>query len=105
MTITADGPRLAVSLNETEVSSIDLDQWTKAGKRPDGSDHIFKDRAIASMARSGYLGFQDLGGDCWYKNIVVKSSTLSTRSSASSSAISGRRSPAPASRARPAVMR
>ena len=25
------------------------------------------------MARSGYLGFQDLGGDCWFKNIVLKS--------------------------------
>ena len=72
MTITAQGPRLAVSLNETEVSSINLDLWTVPGKRPDGSDHRFKDRAVAGIARTGYMGFQDLGGDCWFKNIVLK---------------------------------
>ena len=71
MTITAQGPRLAVSLNDTEVSSINLDLWTKQGKRPDGRSR-FKDRAVARMARTGYLGFQDLGGDCWFKNIVLK---------------------------------
>lgn len=79
MTITAQGSRLAVSLNHREVSSIDLDSWTFAGKRPDGSDHQFKDRAIARMARSGYLGFQDLGGDCWFKNIVLKSGSVGRR--------------------------
>ena len=81
MTITAAGPRLAVSLNETEVSTINLDEWTVPGKRPDGSDHIFKERAIGAMARSGYLGFQDLGSDCWFKNIVLKTNTNGSRSS------------------------
>jgi hypothetical protein len=71
MTITARGPRLAVSLNGTEVASIDVDQWRISGKRPDGSDHKFKDIAIGSFARTGYLGFQDLGGDCWFKNIYL----------------------------------
>ena len=75
MTITALGPRLAVSLNETEVASIDLDLWTQKGKRPDGSDHAFKDLTVARMARSGYLGFQDLGGDCWFKNITLTTIT------------------------------
>jgi hypothetical protein len=72
MTITARGPWLAVSLNGTEVASIDLDEWVIPGKRPDGSDHQFKNRAIGHMARSGYLGLQDLGGDCWFKHIVLK---------------------------------
>jgi hypothetical protein len=71
MTITAQGPKLAVSLNGTEVSSINLDLWTVPGKRPDGSVHRFKNREVARMARTGYLGFQDLGGDCWFKNIVL----------------------------------
>jgi serine/threonine protein kinase len=75
MTITALGPNLAVSINEIKVSSINLDLWTLAGKRPDGSDHQFQNRTIAHMARAGYLGFQDLGGDCWFRNIVLKSSS------------------------------
>jgi serine/threonine protein kinase len=85
MTITAQGPRLTVSLNEREVSSINLDLWTLPGKRPDGSIHQFKNRAIAHMARTGYLGFQDLGGDCWYKNIVLKSNSVGRRSAPTSS--------------------
>ena len=72
MTITATGSRLTVTLNDNEVSSIDLDLWTLPGKRPDGSMHQFKERAIAWMARTGYLGFQDLGGDCWFKNITLR---------------------------------
>jgi hypothetical protein len=71
MTITAQGPRLAVSLNGAEVSTIDLDLWTIPGKRPDGFDHKFKNAAVASLARRGFLGFQDLGSDCWFKNIVL----------------------------------
>jgi serine/threonine protein kinase len=71
MTITARGPRLSVSLNGTEVSLIDLDQWRVPGKRPDGSKHRFEHVAIAGLARTGYLGFQDLGGDCWFKNIYL----------------------------------
>jgi Domain of Unknown Function (DUF1080) len=72
MTITAAGPRLAVSLNGTEVTTVDLDLWSVRGKRPDGSDHGFKDMIVAQMARAGYVGFQDLGGDCWFKNIVLR---------------------------------
>jgi serine/threonine protein kinase len=71
MTITARGPRLTVVLNGTEVSTIDLDQWTTPGKRPDGSNHNFKNVAIASLARNGYLGFQDLGSNCWFRNILL----------------------------------
>jgi hypothetical protein len=71
MTITALGRRVAVSLNGTEVTSVDLDLWTVPGKRPDGSDHSFKDMIVGRLARFGYVGFQDLGGDCWFKNIVL----------------------------------
>jgi serine/threonine protein kinase len=74
MTITAAGPRLGVVLNNVDVATINLDLWTVPGKRPDGTDHKFKNVALANMARTGYLGFQDLGGDCWFKSIVLKSS-------------------------------
>ena len=93
MTITAHGPNLAVVLNDTEVSSIDLDLWTVTGKRPDGSDHRFKDRAFARMARQGYLGLQDLGGDCWFKNIVLKTNMDGSRS-ASTTSIAAQSAPA-----------
>jgi serine/threonine protein kinase len=72
MTITADGPILAVSLNGKAVSRINLDEWTVAGKRPDGSDHKFKKRPLADLPRTGYLGFQDHGRDCWFRTITLK---------------------------------
>ncbi len=72
MTITAQGPVIAVTLNGEDVSRIDVDEWTVPGKRPDGSDHKFKGAAIARLPRSGYLGFQDLRGDCWFKNIILR---------------------------------
>ena len=72
MTITADGPRLTVSLNGKEVASIDLDSLILAGKGSDRTDHSFQSRAIAQMARVGYLGFQDLGSDCWFNHIALK---------------------------------
>jgi hypothetical protein len=84
ITITAQGPNLAVSLNAIEVSAINLDLWTLPGKRPDGSDHRFKERAFAGIARTGYMGFQDLGGECWFKNIVLNSHSGGTRSNAPS---------------------
>jgi hypothetical protein len=72
MTIKAVGPRISVVLNEKEVSTIDLDQWNTPGKRPDGSDHKFSNVAIGKLPRTGYIGFQDHGSDCWFKNIKLK---------------------------------
>jgi Domain of Unknown Function (DUF1080) len=72
MTITANGPKMSVVLNGAEVTTIDLDQWTEPGKRPDGSTHKFGDVAIGKLPRTGYLGFQDHGSDCWFKNVKVK---------------------------------
>lgn len=72
MTITAKGPKIEVVLNGETVSKIDLDEWTIPGTRPDGSKHKFSKVAMKSMIRGGYLGFQDHGQDCWYKNVMVK---------------------------------
>ena len=44
MTITAQGPEITVVLNGSPVSSIDLDEWTVPGKRPDGSNHKLQER-------------------------------------------------------------
>lgn len=56
MTIQAEGPEIEVSLNGQEVSRIDLDARSSAAHRP----------------RRGYLGFQDLVGDCWFRNVVLR---------------------------------
>ncbi len=72
MTITAKGPKIAIVLNDAHVSEIDLDQWNEPGKRPDGSSHKFEKVAIGKLPRTGYLGFQDHGQDCWFKNIKIK---------------------------------
>jgi len=72
MTITARGPKIAVAINGTEVTAINLDEWMSPGKRPDGSDHKFSHVAIGKLPRTGYIGFQDHGSDCWYKNVKVK---------------------------------
>ena len=72
MTITAQGPEITVVLNGSAVSSIHLDEWTVPGKRPDGTDHKFATLAIADLARSGYVGFQDLGGNCWFNQVRLR---------------------------------
>ncbi len=72
MTISAAGAKISVVLNGTDVSTINLDQWTIAGKRPDGSQHKFSGVAIGKLPRQGYFGFQDHGSDCWFKNIKIK---------------------------------
>ncbi len=72
MSITAKGAKIAVTLNGEEVSKINLDEWTKAGTRPDGTEHKFKDLIVKDLNRPGYFGFQDHGQDCWYKNVRVK---------------------------------
>jgi hypothetical protein len=69
--ITCDKNKIAVVLNGEAVASMDLDQWTEAGKNPDGSANKFK-KALKDFAREGFLGLQDHGQPCWFKNIKLK---------------------------------
>lgn len=69
--VTCDGPKIAVALNGQIVTRMDLNEWTEPNKRPDGSPHKF-DIAYRNHPRAGYLGLQDHGGDCWYRNIKLK---------------------------------
>jgi hypothetical protein len=71
LVITCDGPKIAVELNGEVVTRMDLDQWTVANRRPDGSEHKF-DVAYKDHPRFGYIGLQDHGAACWYKNIKIK---------------------------------
>jgi hypothetical protein len=69
--VTCDDNLISVVLNGQTVSRLDLDQWTEPNKRPDGSQHKF-DTAFKDHPRSGYIGLQDHGGECWFKNIKLK---------------------------------
>jgi hypothetical protein len=69
--ITCDDNRIEVVLNGQKVTSMDLDQWVEIYKRPDGTAHKF-DVAYRDHPRKGYIGLQDHGKDCWYRNIKLK---------------------------------
>ena len=63
---------ITVDLNGERVTETDLDQWAEPGRRPDGSRHKFHDTAFKDHPRKGYIGLQDHGADCWYRNIKLK---------------------------------
>lgn len=69
--ITCNKSKITVNLNGTMVSEADLDQWTKAGKNPDGSKNKFQ-RPLKDYPRTGYIGLQDHGLPVWFRNIRIK---------------------------------
>ena len=69
--ITCKGPHISVSVNGKVVSKINCDEFTKPGKRPDGTKHKFK-KAVKDFPRKGYLGFQDHGHKVWYRNVKIR---------------------------------
>lgn len=69
--LTCRGSRVLVELNGEPIIDIDLDQWTEAGKNPDGTANKFK-MAYKDMPRVGHIGLQDHGNPVWYRNIRIK---------------------------------
>ena len=69
--ITSNGPLIEVVLNGEKINSVDLDKFTEPNKRPDGTPHKF-DVAYKEHPRKGYIGLQDHGSPCWYKNIKLR---------------------------------
>ena len=69
--ITSNKNLLVVVLNGEKVTHMNVDQWTEPNKRPDGMPHKF-DIAYKDHPRAGYIGLQDHGADCWFKNIKLK---------------------------------
>jgi len=70
MQITAKGPAIAVVMNGEKIVDINLDNWTQAGKNPQGTDNKFK-YAYKDMPRSGRIGFQDHGQPVWFRNVRI----------------------------------
>ena len=60
-----------VVLNGDPVTRADLNLFTEPGKRPDGSAHKFG-VALRDHPRRGYIGLQDHGSPCWFRNIKLK---------------------------------
>ncbi|MFL5244912.1 MAG: DUF1080 domain-containing protein [Gemmataceae bacterium] len=71
MIITCDKNLITVELNGERVNRMNLDEWTEKNKRPDDTPHKF-DIAYKNHPRKGYIGLQDHGADCWFKNIKLK---------------------------------
>ena len=71
MVVTCNRNLILVSVNGQEVSRMDLDQFAQPNRRPDGSEHKF-DIAYKDHPRRGYIGLQDHGSPCWYRNIKLK---------------------------------
>jgi hypothetical protein len=69
--ITCDRNLITVEINGEKVTRMDLDQFKELYRRPDGSEHKF-DIAYARAPRWGYIGLQDHGSPCWYRNIKLK---------------------------------
>jgi hypothetical protein len=69
--ITSNKNVIEVELNGEKVTRMDVDEWTRPNERPDGTRHKF-DIAYKDHPRSGYIGLQDHGAPCWFKNIKIK---------------------------------
>jgi hypothetical protein len=70
LVVTCNKNLITVELNGEKVNRMDLDEWTQPNKRPDGTPHKF-DIAYKDHPRKGYIGLQDHGRDCWFKNIKL----------------------------------
>ena len=71
LVVTCDRNRIEVELNGEKVTRMDLDEWTRPNLRPDGTRHKF-DIAYKDHPRKGYIGLQDHGSPCWFKNIKLR---------------------------------
>lgn len=69
--ITCDRNIIDVVLNGEPVIHMDLDEFAEPNMRPDGTKHKFTDQNFKDHPRSGYIGLQDHGSECWFKNIKL----------------------------------
>jgi hypothetical protein len=71
MVITSNKNLIEVEFNGEKVTRMDTSAWTKPNLRPDGTPHKF-DIAYKDHPVKGYIGLQDHGAPCWFKNIKLK---------------------------------
>jgi len=71
LVIASNRNKIEIELNGDTVTRMDANEWVKPNVRPDGSAHKF-DIAYKDHPVKGYIGLQDHGSPCWYKNIKIK---------------------------------
>ena len=68
--LTSHQSLIIVKINGETVNRIDLNLFKTKNQRPDGTPHKF-DIAYRDHPRTGYIGLQDHGSDCWFKNVKL----------------------------------
>ena len=63
--------RMTCTINGIQVFDVDVNDWPKAGKNPDGSPNKFK-VAIKDKPRTGRIGFQNHGQVVSFKEVTLK---------------------------------
>lgn len=71
LVITSNKTKIEIELNGESVTRMDMAEWTKPNVRADGTMHKF-DVAYKDHPVKGYIGLQDHGQPCWFKNIKIK---------------------------------
>ena len=69
--LTCDRQWVFVEINGELVTQMDMQQFSQPFLRPDGSHHKF-DVAYKDHPRTGFIGLQDHGAPCWFKNIKIR---------------------------------
>jgi hypothetical protein len=69
--LVCDGAQVTCFINDGKSFSVNLDNWNKPGKNPDGSENKFK-TALGDLPRKGRIGFQNHGQVVWFKEIKVR---------------------------------
>lgn len=72
--IRCQGPIVEVTVNGVKTASLNTEEWTEPGRRPDRSRHKFL-TAIKDHPRVGHIAFQDHGARAWYRNVRIKDLT------------------------------
>ena len=71
LTLRCKGNDIRVAINGKTVAQMDCAEFSEPALRPDGSTHKFNIR-YSEHPQLGYIGLQDHGADCWYKNIRLR---------------------------------
>jgi sugar phosphate isomerase/epimerase/HEAT repeat protein len=71
VTLTAQGSRITIVLNDTTIIEADLERWTTPEQNPDGTKNKFK-TALKDFKREGHIGFQDHGASARYRNLRIR---------------------------------